>query len=90
MQALSGHDHGHERACTAGALSLLASRVMALTTNLPVCSSEMTTEVPCLLVACTTTIIGLSIAICPGSALACGKQEENDVKQRSVLVQWCR
>ena len=50
------------------ALTLLASRVMAFTTNLSVCSSEMTTEVDCLLVACATAMIGLPTAICHGSA----------------------
>ena len=46
--------------------SLLALRVMAFTRNWWVCSSEMTAEVPCLLVACTTTMIGLSTAMCQG------------------------
>ena len=43
--------------------SLFASRVMALTANLSVCSSDWTTDVPCLLVACTTAMMGLTAAI---------------------------
>ena len=45
------------------ALSVLASRVSALTANLSVCSRELTTEVPCLLVACVTTTIAFEAAM---------------------------
>ena len=41
------------------ALSLPASRVRALTANCSVWSSALTTEVPCLLVACVTTTMAL-------------------------------
>ena len=45
------------------ALSVVTSRTSALTANFPVCRSELTTDVPCLLVACTTTTTGLPLAM---------------------------
>ncbi len=45
------------------ALSLLASRVSALTVNLSVSSRELTTDVPCLLVAWVTTMFAFEAAM---------------------------
>ena len=44
---------------------LSALRVMALTRNRPVCRRDATTEEPCLLVACTTTMIGFAVVMSP-------------------------
>ncbi len=59
-----GTGHGHKTGSTPqSAHSLPASRTRALTANCPVCSNDLTTELPCLLVACTTTMTGLTLAM---------------------------
>ncbi len=87
------------------ALSLPALRVIAFTVNLSVWSSELTTEVPCLLVACTTTTIGLSMAMVGQSiekhryaeydqsvcfcSASFGDEKSTSITLRSVTVHHC-